>query len=357
MRALARRALALARRACPQRARAGTARRPCRYDLGELVTGTRASVWYDFRHHWNRSTYYANHEADLLRLLMLRQRGGVYVDADFILLRPLPRAPHTCPDGMLGIESGEGGARVHGGLLAGAEVEGGGALPSGATLCNALMAFERGSAYLDAALEAFVSEYVPYPPEVRSENCTIPTCGPTASTAHASSWRVCGAAARFLGTATRWRVGRDGATPAHARCTPPWRGRPVYARTASTVPDRARRDSSRLRRVGRRARRARPAPTPRPGPRPATGPTPSVHAGESTRTRVPSVDVMTGSRIIAWLVPAQAPLLASLRSRSLGVHYWNQLSRDAPIVCGGLMHRLLEENCVVCTRLPCVARA
>ena len=50
-------------------------------------------MWYDFRHHWSRSTYYANHEADLLRLLMLRRRGGVYVDTDFILLRPLLSSP------------------------------------------------------------------------------------------------------------------------------------------------------------------------------------------------------------------------------------------------------------------------
>ena len=277
-------------------------RRPCRYDLGELVAGTRASVWYDFRHHWNRSTYYANHEADLLRLLMLRRRGGVYVDADFVLLRPLPRAPHTCPDGMLGIESGEGGARVHGGILAGAEVEGGGALPSGATLCNALMAFERGSAYLDAALEAFVSEYVPYPPEVRSENCTfrravrpprLPTRAHGACAARQLDFwgllraGVWGAMGPLLLTRVARRRGAAGPCALERRALYPIAPDEILPAFGAWVDER---DVRAL---------ARPEPDPRSGTRPATGPTPSVHAHERPRARVTSVEMMTGSRV-AW---------------------------------------------------------
>ena len=85
-----------------------------RYDLEALLAGTRAQVWYDFRHFWNRSSYFSNHEADLLRLLTLRRRGGVYVDTDVVFVRPVPQLASPA-EGMLGIESGGGGARADGG--------------------------------------------------------------------------------------------------------------------------------------------------------------------------------------------------------------------------------------------------
>jgi hypothetical protein len=46
-----------------------------------------------------RSWRYA-HESDLVRLLLLAERGGVYLDADVILLRPLPSALTEAPVAM-----------------------------------------------------------------------------------------------------------------------------------------------------------------------------------------------------------------------------------------------------------------
>jgi len=132
-----------------------------RYDLGALVTNSRAQVWYDFRRFWNRSAFFPNHEADLLRLLTLRQRGGVYVDTDVIFVRPLPIS--RCVN-VVGVEAGSGGVSAAQ-LLPDAPVsslETG--LPTGSVLCNAVMSFARTAPLLDTLIEAFVEDYVPFPP-------------------------------------------------------------------------------------------------------------------------------------------------------------------------------------------------
>ena len=91
-----------------------------RYDLASLTKGTRAEVWYAFRRFWSRSAFFPNHEADLLRLLWLAEHGGVYLDTDVVLTRPLrlahvastmrrrddeAGAPPVLRDGAIGIES------------------------------------------------------------------------------------------------------------------------------------------------------------------------------------------------------------------------------------------------------------
>merc|ERR1712060_502528 len=75
-----------------------------RYSLAELVSGTRGMVWYDFRSFWNRSVFYPNHEADLLRMVLLHTRGGVYIDTDVIFTRHLPSGS-SCSTNFIGVES------------------------------------------------------------------------------------------------------------------------------------------------------------------------------------------------------------------------------------------------------------
>lgn len=140
-------------------ARTGFDARIVRYDLRALTSGTRAEVWVDFRRFWNRSAYFANHEADLLRLLWLRRHGGVYFDTDIVFVRPLQLG--AC-DGAFGIESGGGGDPApHVGAPASSPAP----LPARAVLCNAVMAFRSpASSLLDELLREFVGGYVPYPP-------------------------------------------------------------------------------------------------------------------------------------------------------------------------------------------------
>ena len=59
-------------------------------------------------------------------------------------------------------------------------------------------------------------------------------------------------------------------------------------------------------------------------------------------------------RFGAWDDVRDALLWRTIEERAVAVHYWNALSRDLPLVCGSLVHRLLERNCIVCTELPCV---
>jgi len=55
-----------------------------------------------------------------------------------------------------------------------------------------------------------------------------------------------------------------------------------------------------------------------------------------------------------WDERRDGPPWERIRRRSVAVHFWNQLSREAPLACGSLLWRLLDENCVVCEPLPCV---
>lgn len=133
-----------------------------RYDLATLVRGSSTEVWYDFRRFWSRSAYFPNHEADLLRLLTLRDRGGTYVDTDVIFLRPFTLGAGCVT--AVGIESGVGGLNTS----QAASVSGGGdaaRLPAASILCNAVMRSDEAHApLLESAIESFVREYVPLTP-------------------------------------------------------------------------------------------------------------------------------------------------------------------------------------------------
>ena len=129
-----------------------------RYDLSILVRGSIAEVWYDFRRFWNRSIYFPNHEADLLRLLVLRDRGGVYVDTDVIFVRPLKLAAGCL--NAVGIESGRGGIAATAAISSPAQYR----WADGQILCNAVLSFSAGAPLLRRAIETFVREYVPLTP-------------------------------------------------------------------------------------------------------------------------------------------------------------------------------------------------
>lgn len=133
-----------------------------RYDLDALVRGTAAEVWYVFRRFWNRSIFYPNHEADLLRLLRLNGRGGVYVDTDVVFLRPLTLGPCA---GAIGIEHGEGGRpAAHIVAMAGPSQQSEWAVAADAVMCNAVMAFPRAAPLIARAVDTFAREYVPLTP-------------------------------------------------------------------------------------------------------------------------------------------------------------------------------------------------
>lgn len=138
-----------------------------RYRLEDLVADSPLAAWYSRRGEFNRSSFFSNHEADLLRLLVLFRRGGVYVDTDVVFMRPL-RLPQSCTRGAVGLESGAGGWRMP--VLGGRDSD---SSQEPATdpitgqppvLCNAVMAFEAGHPLLARAISAFAYEYVPYTP-------------------------------------------------------------------------------------------------------------------------------------------------------------------------------------------------
>lgn len=277
-----------------------------RYELADMLAGTRGEVWFDFRRFWNRSAYYANHEADLLRLLLLRNHGGVYLDTDVVFVQPLPAEVAGC-DGLVGIESGTGGLPLqamrtdssakaiaagehstHG--VAGAGVAGAGTaraagegLGGGAILCNALMSFGRGSTFVERAVERFFSRYVPFPPELSLKQLFM--------------MGIWGAMGPILLT--------------------------DLARDMSEMAD---------------------VNAPR---------EPAVCALEQS-VFYPITPPEAPSLFSPWQELRDSTRLRRLERESIAVHYWNQLSAQEVLACGSLMHTLLERHCVVCVPLPCV---
>ena len=132
-----------------------------RYDLEELCADSPLADWYSRRDEWNRSTFFSNPQWDLLRLMFLFRRGGVYVDADVVFVRPL-RLPSGCEHGIVGLESGTGGVAAEDGWSPSITSDSSAGLPP--IVCNAVMAFRAGHPLLAAMLSAFAHEYVPYTP-------------------------------------------------------------------------------------------------------------------------------------------------------------------------------------------------
>ena len=60
-------------------------------DAQEFVENSEAkNLW----HKVQSSKYYISHLSDILRVLILRQFGGIYLDLDALIIKPLPPAPN-----------------------------------------------------------------------------------------------------------------------------------------------------------------------------------------------------------------------------------------------------------------------
>jgi len=243
-----------------------------RYDMMSLLADTkccaiRGEAWWTNRHLWNQSAYFANHEADLLRLLLLWHRGGVYVDTDVIFLRPLT-LPEGCR-GAIGIERGDGG---HPAVtqVGGDRALGDRGLGVNAILCNAVLAFPKARSHVvEAALERFLLEYMPFTPGLTMMELH-----------HRGEW---GAMGPLLIT----KVLRD-------------------------------MQDSQNNEVCVMEQDAFYPITPM-----------EIHHAFAT-----------------WTEEQARPILAALKAASVTVHFWNALTRDTPVLCGSLLHRLLEQNCL-----------
>lgn len=254
-----------------------------RYDLEMLVRGTPAEAWYDRRHLYNRSAYFSNHLADLLRLLTLFHRGGTYVDTDVIFTSALRRPAHC--RGTVGVESGEDPNVVP--------------TSESAILCNAIMSFEAGSSFLARALSTFVKDYVPLTPgltmmELYSKG-EWGAMGPLLLTrlllrADAATW---GGTAR---RGARESAGGGG-------------GGGTMARTGAAATDVC------------------------------------ILGRDAFYPIAPGGDAI--AHFGKWEEARDAPVLVRILGGGgvVAVHYWNALTRASPLICGSLMHRLFESGC------------
>uniref|UniRef100_A0A0A9D5G9 Alpha 1,4-glycosyltransferase domain-containing protein n=1 Tax=Arundo donax TaxID=35708 RepID=A0A0A9D5G9_ARUDO len=58
-------------------------------NLDELLESTQAHVFASVWHEWRQTKYYPLHYSELVRLAALYKYGGIYLDSDIIVLKPL----------------------------------------------------------------------------------------------------------------------------------------------------------------------------------------------------------------------------------------------------------------------------
>ncbi|KAM7260221.1 hypothetical protein ACFE04_015962 [Oxalis oulophora] len=101
-------------------------------NLDELLKDTPsvvfASVWFE----WRKTKFYSTHYSELVRLAALYKYGGIYLDTDIIVLKPLSSLHNS-----VGLES----------------------QLSGSPLNGAVMAFEKGSPFIFECLKEFYTTY------------------------------------------------------------------------------------------------------------------------------------------------------------------------------------------------------
>ena len=83
-----------------------------RYDATQLLSGTPAAPWLERLSEWQRGPYYYSHVTDAIRLALLLRVGGVYMDTDVLLTRPLQLIGGSSSGGG---GSGGGGSSSSGG--------------------------------------------------------------------------------------------------------------------------------------------------------------------------------------------------------------------------------------------------
>lgn len=103
-------------------------------DLDELLKDTPtqefATLWYE----WRQTKHYPIHYSELIRLAALYKYGGVYLDSDIIVLKPI----YALKKNSIGVESQMGGSSIFNG---------------------AVMAFDKYSPFLMECLREFYSTY------------------------------------------------------------------------------------------------------------------------------------------------------------------------------------------------------
>ncbi|XVF40056.1 hypothetical protein PTKIN_Ptkin01aG0081900 [Pterospermum kingtungense] len=77
--------------------------------LKDTPTHVFASVWFE----WRKTKFYATHYSELLRLAALYKYGGIYLDSDIIVLRPL-----LALNNSVGLEDHLAGSSLNGALMA-----------------------------------------------------------------------------------------------------------------------------------------------------------------------------------------------------------------------------------------------
>ncbi|KAL8167963.1 hypothetical protein V2J09_009462 [Rumex salicifolius] len=101
-------------------------------NLEELLKATPtsifASVWYE----WRKTKFYSTHYSELVRLAALYKYGGVYLDADVIVLRPISSLKNT-----VGMED----------------------IAANSPLNGAVMAFRKNSPFIEECLLEFYASY------------------------------------------------------------------------------------------------------------------------------------------------------------------------------------------------------
>ncbi|KAK4488001.1 hypothetical protein RD792_003740 [Penstemon davidsonii] len=101
-------------------------------NLDELLKDTPTHIFASVWHDWKKTKHYPTHYSELIRLAALYKYGGIYLDSDVIVLKPLSELNNT-----VGFEDE----------------------PAGKTLNGAVMAFRKHSPFILKCLEEFYASY------------------------------------------------------------------------------------------------------------------------------------------------------------------------------------------------------
>lgn len=136
---------------------AGYAARVQPYNLTQILEGTPAAPWLARVSEWQSGPYFFSHVTDALRLALLYREGGVYLDSDVLLVRPLRLAgvPSTLSSPPL--ERGAS-STLHNSI--GIEAFEGSWFPR-PVLNGAILVFDAGSPFLWNAMHELATSYDP----------------------------------------------------------------------------------------------------------------------------------------------------------------------------------------------------
>ena len=131
-----------------------------RYNATRLLGSTPAAPWLLRYNEWRKGPYFYSHVTDAIRLALLFRVGGVYLDTDVLLARPirLRQATTAAASGGGGGSGGDGPPPLHDALGIESYADARTGKPA---LNGAVMAFGRGSRFLYNALHEFGADYKP----------------------------------------------------------------------------------------------------------------------------------------------------------------------------------------------------